>query len=72
MKYILVTFYLDHREGKTIWHVYGHVAPGINESLGEYNFQPDAIGKAFEFCVPVMLGRSYEAVLKKLSALPEE
>ena len=68
MKYILITFYLSHREGKPIWLVYGHVAPGVNESLGEYNTQPEAIGKAFEYGVPVMLGRNYDVVLEKLNA----
>lgn len=68
MKYILITFHLDHREGKPIWLVYGHIAPSVNDSLGEYALQSEAIGKAFEYGVPVMLGRNYEAVLERLYA----
>ena len=66
MKYKLVTFYLDHREGKPIWHVYGHIAPGENESLGEFQDQAEAIDTAFEHGDLVMRGRNYALVLDAL------
>lgn len=68
MKYILVTFYLTHIEGKETWLLYGHVSPSVNESLGEYHSQTEVMREAFKYGVPVMLGRSYEAVLEKLNA----
>jgi hypothetical protein len=40
----------------------------MNESLGEYSTQAEALAKAFRYGVPVMLGRNYDAVLTKLTA----
>jgi len=68
MKYILITFYLTHREGEPTWLVYGHVAPGVNEELGEYKNQLEALSEAFKYGAPVFLGRNYLAVLEKLYA----
>jgi hypothetical protein len=65
-KYILITFYPNpSNTGQVKWIVYGHIAPGINERIGEYS-KAEAIEKCFSYGVPVMLGRNYESVLSKL------
>ena len=69
MEYKLVTCYPVERDtGSTAWLVYGHATPGVNESLGEYSTQAEALVEAFQYGAPVMLGRNYDAVLTKLTA----
>ena len=68
MRYKLVTLYPTYRNSDGgEWLVYGHAAPGVNESLGRYDTQSEAFIEAFQYGVPVMLGRNYDAVLLQLT-----
>ena len=69
MKYVLITCYQTSFNKENAWLCYGHAAPGVNESLGEYSTKNEALTEAFQHGVPVMLGRSYEDALAKLSVL---
>jgi hypothetical protein len=65
--YVLITLYHVERDtGKTAWLAYGHKSPGENIFLFEYQLKSDALEQAFQFGVPVMLGRRYDVVLEKL------
>lgn len=70
--YILVTFYNRGTESLPIWSVYGHIAFGLNDCVGEFTEESEAIRLALSFHgAPAMRGttqlRSVRQVLNKLS-----
>jgi hypothetical protein len=67
-EFVLISYHKDYRSGRYIWLVYGHVAPGVNKSIGEFIKQEDAIDKALEFDLPIVRGRNYDRILDALNA----